>query len=292
MASPVEDPPSTVETPLAVETSELAFSFGRRQVLHSLSLKVPEGGIYGLLGRNAAGKTTTLKLLMGILRPRQGRITLLGRPVRRVSPKMRAQIGYVSQEPRFYSWMRLAELARFVGAFYPSWDNRRLHELFERFRLDPQDRVRALSTGSRMKLAVALALAHRPRLLLLDEPTAGVDPVTRREILDILKAETRGTRRTALLSTHDLVEIEGSADRVGILHGGIVRRQGSVGDLRARFRRLPLGLPHEGAPCLFEDERGAVVEVEPGVEDLETLPASLEDIFFGLTHDDGRRSLM
>lgn len=280
----LEEPGSTEST--AVQTLGLTFRFGRREVLNDLNLRVPQGGIYGLLGRNGAGKTTTLKLLMGMLKPRAGRITLLGSTVSRVTPPMRRRIGYVSQEQHFYGWMRIRDLADFVGGLYPTWDSRELDRLLELFRLEPGERVGELSTGSKMKLAMALALAHRPPLLVLDEPTAGVDPVTRREILRLLRREARERGRTAILSTHDIREIEAAADSIGILHGGAVRHQGPTSELERWFRRVAGPCP-EGARLLFEDERGIVAHAEPeiwmGV--VESAPASLDDIFFGLTRE-------
>ncbi len=249
---------------------------------------MPRGSVYGLLGRNAAGKTTTLQILMGILRPRRGRIALLGQNVPRVTPKLRRIVGYVPQEPRFYPWMTVARLGAFVGAHYPTWDAGLYFELLDGFGLDRTDRVRVLSTGSRMKLAFALALSHRPELLILDEPTAGVDPITRREILDRLRKEIRGTGRAALISSHELRELEPVIDTVGVLHGGALVHEGPVEALDRAFRRSEVGAPvPEGWKVLFSSESDVILRREQGEAPLfDSHPVSLEDIFIGLTRSD------
>lgn len=268
---------------LALRTRELAFHYGRRKVLRSLNLEVPRGGVYGLLGRNAAGKTTTLRLLAGMLRPKGGSIELMGRKLPRVSPADRRDIGYVGQEPAFYPWMRVREVGKLVSAFHPNWSDERFGALLDRFRLESTQRCGTLSTGSKMKLAIALALAHRPPLLLMDEPTAGVDPVTRREIIDLVREVTRDHGHAALLSTHDLGELEAAADHVGLLHEGALLFQDTMPAIRARFLRLPAA--PDGAQVLLEDERGVVIDAEQeGLpRPASARPASLEDLFFALT---------
>lgn len=207
--------------------------FGRREVIKGLDLEVPRGQVYGFLGRNGAGKTTTLRMVLGILSPHAGTISLEDRTVRRTSARMRRRIGYVSQHQHFYEWMRTDHLGRFVGAFYPSWDHARFRELLGELGIERRQRVGQLSGGTRMKLAMALALAPRPPLLVLDEPTAGVDPVTRREVLDLLQRLSREQGQTVLFSTHHISEVEGIGDHVGVLHDGRLAYQGRVDGLRA-----------------------------------------------------------
>ena len=146
--------------------------------------RVSQGEVYGLLGRNGAGKTTMLRILMGIVRPDAGTIELLGKRTKRVTVSLKQRIGYVSQEPMFYSWMTAEHLGRFVGSFYPTWDKQEFSRLLDALDVPKDRRAADLSGGTRSKLGLALARAPRPELLLLDEPTAGLDPVARREFHD------------------------------------------------------------------------------------------------------------
>lgn len=206
-------------------------SFGRRAVLRGLDLEVPRGSVYGFLGRNGAGKTTLIRTLIGTLVPHGGEIEIVGHRVRRVTAPLRRHLGYVPQEQRFYEWMSGDTLGRFVGAFQHGWDHRWFREVLERLGVEAGQAARELSGGSRVKLALALALGHRPPLLILDEPTTGVDPVTRRELLDLLRAEA-DAGRSVFFSTHYVAEIEAIGDRVGVLHGGKLVYEGPVAEMR------------------------------------------------------------
>jgi ABC-2 type transport system ATP-binding protein len=272
---------------LALRTSALQRSFGRHQVIRGLDLEVPRGCVYGFLGRNGAGKTTTLRMLMGILSPNGGTITLGDALVKRTTPRMRRGIGYVSQQQHFWPWMRVDRLGWFVGAFYPTWDAAHFTSLLDRLQVDPRQRVGALSGGTRMKLALALALAHRPPLLILDEPTAGVDPVTRREILDLLRASVRDEGHTVLFSTHHISEVEAIGDQVGILHEGRMFWQGPVDRLGDHVRRVSGEVP-EGARVLATEAEGPIAwaapEVWAQVEDAR--PVSLEAAFVAIARGD------
>ena len=149
-------------------------------MLDDLSLNVPSGRVYGFLGRNGSGKTTTIRCLLGILRASAGEITYDGTTVRQTTTAMKRGIGYVSQQQHFYDWMTCERIGTFVGAFYPTWDHNEYHRLLDALKVERTQRVGTLSGGTKMKLAMALALAHGPKLLILDEPTAGVDPYSRR----------------------------------------------------------------------------------------------------------------
>ncbi len=275
-------------TDLAVRTEGLQRSFGRHQVIRGLDLAVPRGSVYGFLGRNGAGKTTTLRMLMGILNPDAGTMTLGDRTVRRTTPKMREDVGYVSQQQHFYPWMKVKRLGSFVGAFYRRWDKARYLQLCGQLAIDPAQRVGELSGGTRMKLAMALALAHRPPLMVLDEPTAGVDPVTRREILDLLRAMVDDEGVTVLFSTHQIGEVEAIGTHVGVLHDGRMFWQGPVGELGDRVRRVSQA--PEGVTALHTDERGTVVWGEPDVVATlpDAAPVSLEEAFVAIARQDRR----
>jgi ABC-2 type transport system ATP-binding protein len=177
-------------------------------------------------------------MLMGIVRPRAGEISLLDFRGRRIGVKQKQRIGYVSQEQHFYGWMTCRALGKFVSAFYPTWDDDEFRRLLELLDLPPNRKVAHLSGGMRLKLALALALAHRPPLLILDEPTSGLDPVARREFLEIIRRQSRSQRHTTFFSSHLIDEVERVADRVGIIHRGQLRYEGDIPLLQASVRRV------------------------------------------------------
>jgi ABC-2 type transport system ATP-binding protein len=276
----------------AVELDSVTHRYGKVQALDGLNLTVRQGEMFGFLGRNGAGKTTTLKLLMGLLRPDSGNITVLGRSVKRMPASLKQRIGYVCQEPNFYPWMTADELGSFVGSFYPTWDGSEFQRLLRMLDVPRDRRASEMSGGTRTKLGLALALAPRPQLLLLDEPTAGLDPVARREFNDQLQALQREQGTTVMFSSHLVGEVEQLAQRVGIVQGGSCRFEGEVGALRARVRRIAADdtvLPGDG----FTRLRGDIWQAEPAFWDhadwppgavVETL--SLEDIFLAFARTD------
>ncbi|MEA3211538.1 MAG: type transport system ATP-binding protein [Chthoniobacter sp.] len=206
-------------------------------------MTVRECEIYGFLGVNGAGKTTTIRMLMGIIAPDGGTIEMFGETARRTTLQQKRRIGYVSQEQTFYPWMTCKALGRFVGGFYPTWDAQEFDRLMRALELPPDRKAAQLSGGMRAKLALALALASRPALLILDEPTAGLDPVARREFLDIITAQARHHGRTTFFSSHLIDEVERAADHVGIIHRGRMRYEGALADLREQVRRVRWSAP-------------------------------------------------
>jgi ABC-2 type transport system ATP-binding protein len=221
-----------------VSTRALSLSFGRVHAVEDLNLTVRTGEVYGFLGRNGAGKTTTIRMLMGIIKPDRGTMELFGQTTRRTTIAQKRRIGYVSQGQFFYPWMTCRRLGRFVGGFYPTWDHAEYERLLRVLDVPYDRKVSALSGGTRVKLALALALAHRPEMLILDEPTSGLDPVARREFLDMIGRQARAHRRTTLFSSHLVDEVERVADRVGIIHRGRLCYEGRVDTLREMVRRV------------------------------------------------------
>jgi ABC-2 type transport system ATP-binding protein len=209
-------------------------SYGKHVALSGLDLTVGSGEVYGFLGRNGAGKSTTIRILMGITRPTKGEVRLFGERFDRDVVKLRQRIGYVAQEQSFYGWMNAAQMGRFVRGFFPTWDEGEWARVVRVLEVPLDRRIDGFSGGMRVKLALALALAHRPPLLLLDEPTAGLDPVARREFLDIVRTEASG--RTTFFSTHLIDEIELVAQRVGVVDAGKTKFEGSVVALGDRVR--------------------------------------------------------
>ncbi len=263
--------PSAQET-IVLRTEGLAKSFGKVRAVRDLSLAVREGEIYGFLGRNGAGKTTTIRMLMGILKPDRGRLEWMGKKVRRAGLSMKRNIGYVSQDQHFYPWMTCAGLGRFAGGFYPTWDAAEYLRLLQALELPPQRRFSRLSGGMRVKLALALALAHRPRLLILDEPTASLDPVARREFLDMVRSQARSHRRTTFFSSHRIEEVEQAADRVGIIQDGTLRYQGGITELKASVRRISWPQPVEPPPLPGAREAFSEMAASAGAVELFALP--------------------
>ncbi|HEX5047287.1 MAG TPA: ABC transporter ATP-binding protein [Gammaproteobacteria bacterium] len=276
----------------AIRLTDLEVRYGRVRALDGLSLAVPRGEIYGFLGRNGAGKTTTLRVLMGIVRADGGTIELNGKPMKRVSVATKRGIGYVSQEQSFYPWMTPRQLGRFVAAFYPSWDDAEFERLLRVLDIPADRRTGQLSGGTRTKVGLALALAPRPPLLLLDEPTTGLDPVARREFDDWVVAMAAERGITVFLSSHHVDEVEAVATRVGIIQAGRARIEGRVDDLRRRVRRVRALEPLEPPPG-FARVRGDVWQADPEAWDaavwpegaaVDTLP--LEEIFLAFARTD------
>ena len=297
MIDPLSTPTSlrTVADVPVLKVRGLKRSFGNFTAVDGLDLNVFGGEIYGFLGVNGAGKTTTLRLLMGILTADDGTISILGETTRRTSVSQKRRIGYVSQEQYFYPWMTCRALGRFVGSMYPTWDPAEFSRLLGIFQIPEQRRSSELSGGMRAKLALALALAPRPALLILDEPTAGLDPVARREFMEIIVAQSRQHGRTTLFSSHLIEEVERCADRVGVIHQGRMRFEGGLTELREQVVRIrvPCGLQMElsGAVEVWREEesgglRTLTLKADPAVRagwvlpsDAEWVPMSLEDIF-------------
>jgi ABC-2 type transport system ATP-binding protein len=275
----------------------LSKRYGAVEALRGLDLTVGAGQVYGFLGRNGAGKSTALRVIMGITHATGGSVALFGQPLGREDPAVRRRIGYVAQEQSFYGWMTPLRLGQFVGGFYPTWDDAEYRRLLALLEVPPDRRIQTFSGGNHAKLALAVALAHRPELLVLDEPTAGMDAVARREFLELVRAQAQRAGRATLFSSHLIDEVELAADIIGIVDAGRMLWEGPPAELQRQVRRLrgglELPLPETTAQLLEDrrDESGRSVMVrsaDPAV--LEALAASgweisvpsLEDIFVAL----------
>lgn len=285
-------PERTVSTEPALRLNDVRLRYGRVQALDGLSLDARAGEIYGFLGRNGAGKTTTLRVLMGIVGADSGEIDVLGQRVKRIPVALKRRIGYVSQEQTFYPWMTAKQLGRFVAAFYPTWDGQEFTRLLNLLDVPAERRNAVLSGGTRAKLGLALALAPRPDLLLLDEPTTGLDPVARREFNDLVVAMVAERGTTTLFSSHLVDEVESVAKRVGIIQAGRMRIEGEVSELLRRVRRI-VGVPVEQWPAGLTPVRGDVAQgdevawsqaIWPDGAQVEAL--SLEEVFLAYARTD------
>jgi ABC-2 type transport system ATP-binding protein len=231
-----------------IATHRLTKFYDRRPVVHQLDLRVPQGTIYGFLGRNGAGKSTAIKMLLGMVHPDYGRAELFGEDSLRLRPETRARIAFLAEGHPLYRWMNIGEAVRFTRPFYATWNDGLLDQILDYFRLSPQARIRKLSTGQRAQVSLALAVAAEPELLILDDPTLGLDAVARREFLESIILLIQRQGRTILFSSHILSDVERVADRIGILVDGVLRADCPTDTFRDSVRKLVLefaGTPPE-----------------------------------------------
>lgn len=229
--------------------------------VHGLSLDIAPGTSFGLLGPNGAGKSTTLKMIMGLLRPASGSVSVLGHDVLAHPEQVRRLTGYVPEHQRMYPWMTVAQIIRFVRAFYPTWDQAFCLSLLDEYGLSATKQVSELSNGMQTKLALVLALAHSPAFLVLDEPTTGLDPLVREEFLEKVRALVQARRCTVLFSSHIMSDIDQIADTIGIMNDGrllvVEHREALLGRTRRIAVKLEIadstGLAPQGT--IFENQQ-------------------------------------
>ncbi|MGI8906008.1 MAG: ABC transporter ATP-binding protein [Candidatus Sumerlaeaceae bacterium] len=228
-------------TRFAIQTFQLSHRFGKQWAVDHLDLQVPKGSVFGFLGLNGAGKSTTIRMLMGMLSPTAGWASVLGLDPVADDIAIKRRVGYVPDTPSFYEWMTVEETLAFVAHYRKrEWDDTRAAHLLQVFDLPKMQRVGTLSKGQRAKVALTLALAFNPDLLLLDEPTLGLDPVARRQFIEGLLAEFMEGDRTVLISSHLIHEISGIVDHVAILKAGSLVRTQRVDELLAQIKRVRL----------------------------------------------------
>lgn len=242
----------------AIETEGVSYRAGRGFAVRDLTFRVGVGEVCGFLGPNGAGKTTIIRLLIGLLRPDRGVIRIFGRPFAQEAAAILAEVGYVPERPHFDATLTVRQILRFQGAFYPTWDDPFAMSLVERLEVDPAQAFGRLSKGQKAKVMILSALAQRPRLLLLDEPTDGLDPVVRREILDILLGEIRERNVSVLVSSHLVHELQGLCTRIAIVDGGALVATSTLEELGASGAAAgPLALEDAYVRTLREARRAA-----------------------------------
>jgi ABC-2 type transport system ATP-binding protein len=281
-----------------IETHGLTKRYGRKTVVDGLTLQVPRGSVFAFLGRNGAGKTTTIRLLLDLLDKTSGEARLLGLDSIKGARELRRRVGYVAQNEELYDWMTVKQLIWFCKGFYPAWDDALAAEMQGKLALDGATKIRALSRGQQAQLALLLAMAYRPELLILDEPTAGLDVVVRRDFLESIIGLIQEEGRTIFFSTHLVHEVERVADWVGIMEAGHLIYCTPLETLKASVRRLVCPCPAEtnvtAVPGLLQSDRDGktlVLSVRDfgdgtlaalrglGVEEVQVEGMSLEDIF-------------
>lgn len=290
---------------MIVAVQSLRKRYGRFDALAGLELEIAEGSKFALIGANGAGKTTTIKILVNLLKPSGGSATIFGVDSRALSPRELADIGYVSENQELPGRLTLAHYLDFLRPFYPRWDRRLEESLLNEMQLPAKRRIRNLSHGMRVKMALVCALSFRPRLLILDEPFAGLDPIVRDELIGGLFRNTGDL--TVLISSHELHEVEGFATDIGFLHSGRMSLQEPKSRLIERCREVrvtldsaasvPDTIPAQwcqmrtsGNVLTFIDTRyddvtlGELVRTQcRGVVHIETKLMSLRSIFMALT---------
>jgi ABC-2 type transport system ATP-binding protein len=227
-------------TDLIIETNQLCKSFKDKAALRGLDLQVPAGSIFGFLGRNGAGKTTTIKTLMGLLRADSGSAHVFGIPVTDAdrSVEIRRRIGFVTEDKELYPYMTVEQIIRFTRPFFPKWRDDLEKRYLQMFELPPKCKIPDLSKGMRSKLMLLLAISRGAELLILDEPTDGLDPAATEDVLRELVAIAASSGTTMFFSSHQLVEVELIADHIGIIDRGRMVVTGSLDDMKLCYQRL------------------------------------------------------
>jgi ABC-2 type transport system ATP-binding protein len=289
-----------------ISVSGLEMHYKDCDALRGVDLSVKPGTVFALLGENGAGKTTLIRILTGFQPPSAGSARVCGLDPTKQALEIRRRIGYVSDAPTMYDWMRVHEIGWFTSGFYPDGYLEAYRELIKRYELPPMRKIKELSKGQRAKVALSLALAHDPELLILDEPTSGLDPLVRREFLESM-IDRAATGRTVLLSSHQINEVERVADHVGILHHGRIQLVGGLAELRDSISEVTVKLndPLTSLPALdapsqvlseqtkgrqrrmivreFTSQNESLLRSSFGVFEVTQRPASLEELFVACT---------
>lgn len=294
-------------TETVVEAKGLTKYYGAKAAVDGLSFSIPRGIVYALVGRNGAGKTTAMQTLLGFLVPTRGTSSVFGCDSQSLTPEIRSRVGYVAEGHHLYGWMRIRDLARFSGRTHPRWSQKAFRSMMGYFELGEDQRIRSLSNGQRAQVSLAATLACGPELLVMDDPTLGVDAAVRRDFLrGVVDLVTR-EGRTVLFSTHDLGDVEQIADRVGIMDEGVLRTEATVDELKANVVTYHLtfdgdvpgsaALPRLVDSLVVGNEMTVTVvgpgpDIDDALEKLDTrscerIDTSLEDIFVHYTA--GRR---
>lgn len=227
-------------TDFAIELQAVTKSFRRTEVLRGVTFRVERGKTFAFLGRNAAGKTTTIRMLLGLLKRDDGSIRVLGLDPSQEPLELRRRVGYLAEDQTMYGWMTVGEIVRFVAPFYPTWDHDLALRYIREFELPIGTKIKHLSKGQNVRLGLVLALSHRPELVILDDPALGLDPIMRKQFNRDLITHLQGEGRTVFYSSHLLYEVEPVADEVAILDQGRVVRQSDTETLRRDVKQLVL----------------------------------------------------
>jgi len=288
-----------------IETKNLTKYYGKRLALDHLSIKIPRGSICGFLGRNGAGKTTAIKLMLGLLSPTAGSSHLLSCDSQALTPGIRARVGYVTEGHRLFRWMTIKGLEKFQRPFFPyQWNSDFFAEMIDYFGLSRKQKIKHLSNGQRAQVSLALTLAPNPELLIMDDPTLGVDAAIRRQFLEGMIQLIMKQGRTVLFSSHILGDVERVCDRILVLDGGMLRADCSLEQFRQSIKKVKLafaGMPPQDIDIpglLHQRQNGKELELvlvgnsdeqisqwaeTHQVSQYDTAPLNLEDQFIEFT---------
>jgi len=274
--------------------------FGRRVAVDDLTLDVPRGSTAALIGLNGAGKTTAIRMMVGLLAPHSGQIFVAGAAIPSQRDQMKPRVGYVPDRPTVYAWMRIREAIDFCRALQPNWNDMRCGKLLKAFSLDRNQRVKHLSKGMAAKLSLLLAACHEPEVLILDEPTSGLDPVAREEFFEGVLSVTTEREQTVLLSSHGLADVQRLADSVALMHEGRLLFHAKVDELLEKTKRVRAVLEEAGGvlappPGLvrqevrgrewlltlenFSDDQVEFLRARNRIEHLDVFDVNLDDVF-------------
>ncbi|HEX3599203.1 MAG TPA: ABC transporter ATP-binding protein [Lacipirellulaceae bacterium] len=298
---------------LVIELKNVTKRYRSQKALDDVSFEVPRGVVFALLGENGAGKTTAIRLMLGLAEATAGEVRVVGMDARRDGFKIRRRVGYLSERPVFYEWMTAAEIGWFTAGFYPDGFEPRYRALVDDFHVPLDRRLSQMSKGMRAKVGLSLAMAHSPELLILDEPTSGLDTMVRREFLESM-VDIAAEGRTVLLSSHQIGEVERVADIVAIMHAGRLLVNEPLEDLKRSARQLMITVAESSTPrpavdgvVIYERRRGRQWDVlvrgleevkleqlrfADGVVAVESRTPSLEEIFVAYVGTDGNSALM
>jgi ABC-2 type transport system ATP-binding protein len=230
-----------------IELANVTKQYGTQKALDGVTLSVPAGTVFALLGENGAGKTTAIRLMLGLVEPTAGEVRVLGLNSAREGLAIRRRIGYLPERPTLYEWMTAQEIGWFTAGFYPDGFERHFRKLVEGFGVPLDRKLGHLSKGMRAKVALSLAMAHRPELLILDEPTSGLDTMVRREFLESM-VDIAAEGRTVLLSSHQIGEVERVADIVAMVHRGRLLLVERLDDLKRTARQVAVTMTESNCP--------------------------------------------
>lgn len=272
-------------------------------MLGPLDMTVPEGAIYGFVGPNGSGKTTTIDLIFGMGAKEHGSIRVLGLDHLKDEVAVKSQVGYVSPDLNYAPWGSVGRAIQFVKGFYPTWDDSYCRQLLRTLNVGTQERVASLSFGARVKLSLILALSWRPKMLILDEPTVGLDAISKQEVFGELLNAVGDGERTVLISSHNLADVERFTDHIGMIKRGRMVFEGSTADMIERHRMVDFLTDHgdviANRPGVFVQRQDrnrwrALVDVErapldwlrqAGAAEIAATPVTLEDVFVALGRD-------
>jgi len=308
-----EDIKATAGNTYVIETNDLTYYYGKHLAVDHVNLKIKAGTIYGFLGRNGAGKSSTIKMLLGFMKPLAGSCSVLGCDSQQLTPEVRQRIGYVTEGHRLFKWMKIGQLEKFQKAFFPGlWNDQLFDEMLAYFELSKKQKIKQLSNGQRAQVSLALTIAPNPELLIMDDPTLGLDVAIRRQFLEGMIQLIQKQGRTILFSSHILSDVERVADHIGVMASGVLRADCTMSAFREGIKKYRFeiegGIPKDidlpgllhtqhNDDCLelvLVNQGASVIETfmhDHGIKKYQEVALNLEDQFIEYTQKTKRPKL-